>query len=358
MGSRIPQTQKAVVTDEKANWVSLREVPVPIPGENEVLIKVEYAAQNAGDWRLTNMYLDGTVQGGDFAGTIIKLGTDLKVRLKIDDKVAGASLYGIRSDSGSFSEYLVAQSDLIFKIPSGLKIEDAATFGVAWGTVGQVFYHHQEHQYPPHKIADVSAWYIVYGASTSVGLFLIQIAKLAGYKVLTFASPHSFDLVKSYGADHVINYRDEDAIQQALDLTGGGADFALDTISDKDSLRITSGSLGQKGKQMNRFPSPAQEPKDINPTIKVVTTILNSILGVDINFTPRTPDTPWIVSGSPAEREFAAAFYQKTPEIIANYGVKANPVDIRGGLEAISTGLQQQKDGKVSGRKLVYKISN
>lgn len=99
-------------------------------------------------------------------------------------------------------------------------------------------------------------WYIIYGPSTSVGLFPTSLGKALGYRVLGICSPHSFSLVKSYSADVTIDYHNQSqAISEALDLAGGGVEFALDTISEGDSFGVTVKMKGQKGKQLNCTPS-------------------------------------------------------------------------------------------------------
>ncbi|OCF72194.1 hypothetical protein I204_07459 [Kwoniella mangroviensis CBS 8886] len=316
MSTAIPQTMKAIVEDQQANWVTLKDnIPVPTPGENEVLVKVEYADQNPGDWKVASwISLDGALQGCDYAGTIVKLGSKLKSDLKVGDTVAGMITGGMRNDRGAFAEYLVVDSDLTYRVPKELKLEGAPTFGAAWLT-----------------------------ASQSVGLFALQIARALGYKVLTFASPHSFDLVKSYGAHEVINYRDSDVIEQALKITNGEAVYAFDTISEGDSFKIALGSLGTKGKQLNVINSPPEGFKDESRNVELQHTVVYTLLGKELKFSPRTPELPTIIPAVQDHHEFGKEVFRKTPEWISRYGFKANPIELRHGLEAIPQGLQDQK---------------
>ncbi|WWC85193.1 uncharacterized protein L201_000052 [Kwoniella dendrophila CBS 6074] len=342
MSVSIPKTMKAVVEDEKANWANVKEINVPQPGDNEVLVKVAYAAQNAGDWKLASFIsTEDSILGCDYSGTIVKLGKNLRSdSLKVGDRIAGTILGGMRKDRGSFAEYLVVESDLTFKVPGNISLEDASTFGVSWLTAGQVINQTQNHpltQYNNSKTDKQDKWYTIYGGSTSVGLFAIQLAKSLRYKVLTFTSPHSFDLVKSYGADQVINYCDPNAIEQALTITNGGSDFVFDTISHENSFNISLGSLGNGNGEVH--------------------TVVYTLLGQEMNFSPRTPDQPTIIPAIPSDREFGVGFFEKTAESITKFDIKANPLDIRQGLESVPKGLENQRDGKVSGKKIVYKIA-
>ncbi|WVW83493.1 hypothetical protein I302_105514 [Kwoniella bestiolae CBS 10118] len=357
MTSTIPQTMKAIVEDQQANWVTLKnDIPVPSPGDNEVLIKVEYAAQNPGDWKLAAwISLDGALHGCDFVGTVVKLGSNLRTSLELEDRIAGMILGGARKDRGAFAEYLVIESDLAFKVPKELRLEEAPTFGAAWLTAAQVIIHNQDHSLS--SPVDRSKWYIVYGGSSSVGLFALQIAKALGYKVLTFASPHSFDLVRSYGADQVINYRDANAIDQALEITSGGAEYAFDTISEGGSFNIALKSLGLKGKQLNVLNPLPEGFAETKGSAEVQNTVVYTLLGKELNLALRTPETPSIIPFIQGEYDFGTELYKKTPEWIVRYGFKANPIDVRDGLELVSQGLKEQMEGKVSGKKLVYKIA-
>jgi NADPH:quinone reductase-like Zn-dependent oxidoreductase len=80
----------------------------------------------------------GAIIGCDFSGTVVKLGPNPKVNLHVGDKVAGCVHGGLFEDKGSFAQYLRAQSDLVFKVPEGVSMEEAATYGVAWVTACQV----------------------------------------------------------------------------------------------------------------------------------------------------------------------------------------------------------------------------
>ncbi|WVQ98438.1 hypothetical protein IAU59_005562 [Kwoniella sp. CBS 9459] len=355
MSASIPQTMRALVQND-ASWVSLQEVNVPELGENQVLVKVEYAAVNPAEWKFAaHISTAGVIQGADFSGTLVKQGNNLKVPLDLGAKVAGFVQGGLNKDEGAFAQYLKIDSDLLWKVPEGFRMEDAATIGLAWLTASQVIFSSQKHELPPHKVSP-NTWYIVYGASSSVGLFAVNIAKTLGYKVLAFASPHSTELVKSYGADEVVDYHDaEKAVAEALKITGGGAELGFDTIAEGGTYQISVKALGQKGRQLNGINVPLEEDKKINTKVEIVHTIVYTIFGKEFNFAPRAPE-PFIVPALPESREFATKIYSATPELVVKYGIKPNPVDVRGGLEDIESGLRASQAGKVSGKKLVYRI--
>ena len=84
-------------------------------------------------------------------------------------------------------------------------------------------------------------------SSAGVGLSAIQLAHISGYKVVTTASPRNFALVQSLGADAVFDYRDPEVVNKIKAATGNSIKSALDTISEKESLRITADSIGSQG---------------------------------------------------------------------------------------------------------------
>jgi len=78
--------------------------------------------------------------------------------------------------------------------------------------------------------------YLVYGGSTAVGLYSLQFAKLAGFRPIAICSPHNFELVKSYGAEAVFDYKTPaETIKAIKELTGGGVTIGFDTVSGDPS---------------------------------------------------------------------------------------------------------------------------
>ncbi|KAE8541477.1 hypothetical protein D1P53_002838 [Cryptococcus gattii VGV] len=354
----IPQTMKAW-TQNGADWLSINQIPVPRLKDNHVLIKVEYAPQNPTDWKhAVSISLPGDILGCDFAGTIVQLGPNLKVPLKIGDQIAGCVNGGWSNVEGSYAEYAAIESDMCFVVPEGMKAEEAATFGIGWVTAAQTIVYQQGKSFPPGdtKVSG-NPWYIIYGASTSVGLLGISLAKALGYRVLGVCSPHSFDLVKSYGADAVVDYHDQQkAIAEALDITKGGVEYALDAISEGDSFKIIVGMMGDKGKQLNCILGVPEEVYKINPKLKIEWTLMHTMWGVEFDWAPRS-EKHEIRPVRPKDRAFGEEIFRRTPELIAKYNIRPNPILMRGGFDDVEAGLKDLQSGKISGKKLVIKIA-
>ena len=121
--------------------------------------------------------------------------------------------------------------------------------------------------------------YLVYGASSSVGLFAIQVAKMLGYKTIAVCSPHNFDLVKSYGATETVDYHNEDeCIETIKKISGGGVKIGMDTISEGKSFEIAAKSFAEGGGRLNAILWPTDEQK-VRKDVEIVTTLMYSFFG-------------------------------------------------------------------------------
>ena len=94
--------------------------------------------------------------------------------------------------------------------------------------------------------------FLVSGGATSVGMFAIQLARRAGYKVIATASPSSFDLVKSFGAHQVVSYRDQDAaLIEIKKITNGGVSAGLDCVGGQKNTTFAVNTFGPKGGKLS-----------------------------------------------------------------------------------------------------------
>src|SRR3954470_9037099 len=185
----------------------LEEIDRPVPKDNQVLVKVRGLSVNPLDWHFMEGtpylgrpmafgFLKPTVTqlGVDYAGTVEAVGKDIKT-LKPGDEV-----YGNRF--GAFAEYLVASEKALALKPASLTFEQAASLPVAAITALQALRDNGKLQ-PGQKV-------LINGASGGVGTFAVQIAKSFGAEVTGVCSGRNVELVRSLGADHVIDYTKED----------------------------------------------------------------------------------------------------------------------------------------------------
>jgi len=202
---------KAIVQDRygSPDVLELREVDKPVAADNEVLVRVHAAAVNAADWHVMrgDPYLarlmlgfggpKRKIRGRDFAGRVEAVGRDVK-RFRPGDEV-----YGDLGDAdGAFAEYVCVPEEVVEPKPANLTFEQAAAVPLAGNTalmglrdLGRV--------QPGQQV-------LVNGASGGVGTFAVQIAKSFAADVTGVCSTRNVDLVRSIGADHVIDYTRED----------------------------------------------------------------------------------------------------------------------------------------------------
>ncbi|HEY6621155.1 MAG TPA: NAD(P)-dependent alcohol dehydrogenase [Steroidobacteraceae bacterium] len=193
--------------------LKLEQIAKPVPADGRVLVKVQAASVNPLDWH----YMQGKpyvmrpmagvgkpnsiLMGADFAGTVESIGKNV-TRFKIGDEVFG-------DRDGAFGEYVsVAENGAMALKPNNITMEQAAAVPVAGITALQALRDKGKLQ-AGQKV-------LINGASGGVGTFAVQIAKTYGAEVTGVCSTRNVDMVKSIGADHVIDYTKEDFTQGSV----------------------------------------------------------------------------------------------------------------------------------------------
>jgi len=221
---------KAIVQDKygSAEVLDARDIEKPEIGDNEVLIRVHAASVHIGDWVLMTgspfvmRFATGLrrpnsqVPGTDVAGTVEAIGKDV-ARLRPGDEVFGWC-------AGAFAEYASASEEQFLPKPANLTFEQAAAVGVSATTALQLLRDNGKVR-PGQKV-------LVNGASGGVGTFAVQIAKAFGAEVTGVTSSRNVDMVRSIGADHVIDYTREDFTQGAERY-----DLILDNVGNHSMAR-------------------------------------------------------------------------------------------------------------------------
>jgi NADPH:quinone reductase-like Zn-dependent oxidoreductase len=200
---------KAIVHSEygPADVLHVDEIDQPQIADNEVLVSVHAAGLDRGTWHLMMglPYLvrlmgyglrspNNPVPGLDVAGTVVAVGADV-TRFQEGDEVFGIS-------TGSFAELAAAREDKLAHKPANLTFEQAAVVAVSAITALQGLRDIGNVQ-PGHKV-------LIVGASGGVGTYAVQLAKAFGAEVTGVCSTTKIELVRSLGADHVVDYTQED----------------------------------------------------------------------------------------------------------------------------------------------------
>jgi NADPH:quinone reductase-like Zn-dependent oxidoreductase len=216
---------QAIVQDTYGTAAVLhsREIAKPVIADNEVLVRVCAAGVNPADWAVMSglPYVarpvygmprpKQPVRGTDVAGVVEAVGTGV-TRFTVGDAVFGSS-------NGSYAEYTVASEDALVLKPANVTFEQAAVVPMAGMVALQAIRDHGNVQ-PGQKV-------LINGASGGIGTFAVQIAKSFGADVTAVCGAANAELVRSIGADHVIDYARED-------FTRGGQryDFILDNVAN------------------------------------------------------------------------------------------------------------------------------
>lgn len=217
---------QAMVQDTygSAEVMQVREVDKPEIGEGEVLVRVRAAGVNPADWAIMSglPYIARpvyglrkpkiSVRGTDVAGVVEAIGSGV-TRFKVGDEVYGSS-------KGSYAEFAAAAEDQLAPKPANLTFEQAAGVPMAGLVALQAVRDHGK-VHAGHKV-------LINGASGGIGTFAVQIAKALGAEVTAVVSTRNVELVRSIGADHVIDYTKEDFTRSWQQY-----DFILDNVSNR-----------------------------------------------------------------------------------------------------------------------------
>jgi NADPH:quinone reductase-like Zn-dependent oxidoreductase len=241
---------RAIVQTEygSAGVLRIAEIDRPAIGDDEVLVRVHAAGLDRGTWHLMagQPYLmrvmgfglrapKNRVPGLDVAGTVVAIGANV-TRFAIGDEVFGVS-------RGSFAEYACAREDKLAPKPTNLTFDQAAVVAISGLTAIQ-------------GVCDVGRVQagqrvLIIGASGGVGTYAVQIAKAFGAEVTGVCSTAKLDLVRSLGADHVIDYTQDDFASEPerydliLDLGGNSSLSRLRrALTASGTLVIVGGENG------------------------------------------------------------------------------------------------------------------
>ena len=224
---------KAVVYSEYGGpeVLQLTDVQTPTPGPNELLVKVHAAALNPVDWHFVRgapyplrMAAGGLRRpsrlrrvGCDYSGTVAAVGRD------VTGFTVGEPVFGMAD--GSLAEYLAVPADRVVRKPERVTFEQAAGVPLAGLTALQVL--------RDKALVRSGQQILIVGAAGGIGTFAVQLAKVFGAEVTGVQSTAALDLVRSLGADRVIDYTKED-------FTTGEAryDAIIDNVSNRASAEV------------------------------------------------------------------------------------------------------------------------
>ncbi|EST05610.1 Alcohol dehydrogenase, C-terminal [Kalmanozyma brasiliensis GHG001] len=361
----LPSKMKALVTVED-HQATVQEVDVPTLDADEILVRTLAVTINPTDWKhVAFISGPGNRVGCDFVGVVEQLGSSVRnSSLQKGDRVAGFVHGGKEPERGSFAEYLKTDSKIVAKIPDNVDDLTAAALGIGGETAVQALFHRLNLPVPDFSngavpVKDDAQEVLIWSGSTTVGQWAIQLAHLAGYKVITTASPKNHDLLKSLGADDLFDYRDE-STPEKISSKYPKLSKALDCISENGTQQLCVKSLGQGGGEVVVLLKPDKEAIELRKgEVKIIHTLAYTALGRPFNYGKAVYDQATVEADSKKMQEWLNGDKGHFYTLFKQGLLKGNRTkEMQGGLEGINEGMKYLQEGKASAEKLTYRISS
>ncbi|OAA70602.1 zinc-binding oxidoreductase ToxD [Cordyceps fumosorosea ARSEF 2679] len=330
-----------------------------------ILVKTKAVALNPTDWKAIHDpsgFAAGTRPGVDFSGIVEEVGPDVKKNFKTGDRVCGIAFGAKDREHGAFGEYTITKEHVAVKIPDHLSFEQAATLGVGVTTCGQALYQLLNLPLPSSTSAAAGSspqTILIGGGSTATAVLGIQYAALSGLRVLATASPRHHAYLRSLGASALLDYHEpaETLVAEIKALVGDGLTLTWDCAPGDGKFPEVAAramSASKEGIFATVAPlTPRDSLRERNPMVEARFQLGYTAFGEA--FERGANKFP----ASQEDAEFAAAFWERSAGLLAEKKLRPiEPTVDRGGkgLQGVLVGLEELRQGKVSGTKLVYTL--
>ena len=167
----------------------------------------------------------------------------------------------------------------------------------------------------------------------------------------TACSRHNFELVQSYGADYVFDYHEHNVGAKIRHISNNSIKRILDTVSEDSTARICADTMSDSGGRYTSILQVDFPRTDCTSDLVMAYTAF----GEDYRMGPQAP----LQKVGPEDKEFSAMFFDLAEELLAAQKFRPHEIQVKeGGLSGVLEGLQLLRDGKMSGKKLVYRTSD
>ncbi|KAK5744324.1 hypothetical protein LTR17_002034 [Elasticomyces elasticus] len=333
--------------------VEIRDVDIPKPERNQVVIKVAVSGSNPKDWKVPEWMeqANGTNQGDDIAGTIYAVGEGV-TEFRKGDRVA--AFHEMNTPHGSYAEYAVAWDHTTFFLPEKTSFEEGAALPLAAMTAAVGLYASDRLNLPqPWSPASKPIPLVVYGASSAVGSYVIQLAKRSNIHPLICVSgraqEHVEKLIDRSKGDTIVDYRKgDDAVVQGIKdaLKCEKLQYAYDAVSEKNSpeniAKVLDSASGKATFVLPPKGNWAGKHDCYEESVHQSTTMVGSVH-----------------SQNPADRDLGYVYFRYLTRGLEEGWFSGQPQEVvPGGLGGVQSALERLKDGTVSAVKYVFKISD
>ncbi|TIB70437.1 hypothetical protein E3Q24_02962 [Wallemia mellicola] len=299
----------------------------------------------------------GNLLGSDFAGVVVESKSD---KIKVGDRVCGMVSGNHSASQGTFAEYVAINVDMCIKIPDEMTFTNASTLGMSLYTAVQALFLKSPFALDPSHTQNILIW----GASTAVGMYAVQLARKSGVNVVATTSSKNSDLVKSLGANLLFDYADVDVVDKIKQATNDNVTFALDCVGYPDSLHKSVISVSDTKPAIVHTLLPPQKDFPLNKTnAQVKFSLIHSVFAEDLSWANYIFNPPITQTEMDEEQEKAAKFFNYDKgalyEPISNNEIKTTPIFATSrGLDNILPWLLKMERGEIRGGKVVHVLKD
>ena len=335
----------AAILKQAKERITVENRHVPKPQASEILVKNHAVAINPVDWKIQSsghfITKYPTVLGSDICGTVEAVGSDVQ-HFKEGDRVSGfaAVIASSNIDEGAFQQYTILRENCAARIPKNLSYADGATLPMAVATAGIGLWEKLGISKPGES--KQSGGFLVWGAASSVGSAMLQMAASLGFTVFAICGSHNHDEARKLGAAEVFDYNTEDVAKHVISRAESAKTpirYGFDAVSVPSSIPQAAAILESfgGGKLCQTFPLP-EDPK-LPKSVEIVTT------------------EAFIIATS--AQDFGRWLFNDWLEgVLQDKSYKISPAIevVEGGIESVQKAFDIHKQG-VSGRKLVLPLA-
>ncbi|KAI3552170.1 hypothetical protein CABS01_06507 [Colletotrichum abscissum] len=345
---------RAVAVVQKNRQLVVENVALPALQPHQVYVSVEWAAFNPTDGLAFDVdaFGDGAVLGCDFVGTAFEAHPNVS-RLQVGDKIAALVWGGEIKGVGAYSSRCIADERISFKVPKTVEGPKASAVPLAANTAYLALFS-EDCLGLSRDVSTTKPPVLIWGGSSVVGYFAIQLAKLHGYPVVTTCSPHNFDYVKNAGATCVFDYNDADVVAK-LQTAAPTLSHVFDTIGNASSSAMAAAALnGRPGVLCTVRPGKANT-EEVPSNIKVTDVFVFTAFPTAHTYRGLVH---WPVSMP--NHLLSAELYERLPSLLERNAIKPPPVKVLGRLspQAINEAMELNRAGKISAEKLCFDVSS
>ncbi|KAF5026987.1 hypothetical protein F66182_860 [Fusarium sp. NRRL 66182] len=228
----------AAVLPVKQGMLTIRERPIPTPGQGELLVQTEVVAANPSDWMVQSLGVIVTkfpaVLCSDLAGVVVSAGPGV-TRFQPGDRVMGFAVGMVQenSDEAALQNYTILKETATSHLPNNITFEQGAALPVAMTTASVMLFADLELPMRERNAQELGA-ILVWSGASAVGVAAIQIAHALGWSVYATASPKHHGWLKRLGATNVWDYHDPD-VAQVIGKAARAAGFKIRGVVDARS---------------------------------------------------------------------------------------------------------------------------